>query len=685
MKFKFKSIKKLILCTILPLTVLSMCFLSMISYSNSKNIISSEIESKMKIQIKVLSENIEKSLLTHKKVTETLSKTVESSKDIMPKETYKNILQNFIKTNSETYGAGLWFEPYKFNPKEKFFGPYYFRDGDKVVYTDEYNNESYNYIKYDWYKIAKSSTGSSVWSEPYLDEVSNVTMVTTSTPFKDKQGNFLGVSTADINLDHLQKTISQLKFGETGRAILLDNKGNYLANPNKDKIMKVNITKDNNSSIATLGKEILSNKKGTGKYKEGDVDKLVYYDFIPETNWIIALSIDQTEINSPLKQLLIKNILFILIAVAVIISFILWFSNYIAKNINKVNIFSENISNGDLTKSLSIDSKDELGGAMAENLNNMKNTLSKIISNFSTNLKDMVSISEELSTSAEQTQSASDQIAQSISDIAAGSENESRASQDSVNNLEEIYKGMEQISNNVQSVTNYSMATYKKAEEGDKTISTAIDKMKDIEKSVTDSASIVNSLEEKSNNIDDIISLITSISEQTNLLALNAAIEAARAGEAGKGFAVVAEEVRKLAEESSTSAGSIGNIIKEVQNDITKVVNSMKVETSNVNEGIIIVENTKNSFGSILSDINKVSREMQDLSAVVEEITASTETVVNSLEKINSIIKESSSNTQNVAASAEEQTAIMKEVAEVSNKLSEMAIKLEKSISIFKL
>ncbi|NFA60970.1 methyl-accepting chemotaxis protein [Clostridium sporogenes] len=684
MKFKFKSIKKLILCTILPLTVLSMCFLSIISYSNSKNIISNEIENKMKIQIRVLSENIEKSLLTHKKVTETLSKTVESSKDIMPKETYKNILQNFIKTNSETYGVGLWFEPYKFNPKEKFFGPYYFRDGDKIVYTDEYNNESYNYIKYDWYKIAKSSTGSSVWSEPYLDEVSNVTMVTTSTPFKDKQGNFLGVSTADINLDHLQKTVSQLKFGETGRAILLDNKGNYLANPNKDKIMKVNITKNNNSSISTLGKEMLSNKKGTGKYKEGDVNKLVYYDFIPETNWIIALSIDQAEINAPLKQLLIKNILFILIAVAIIISFILWFSNYIAKNINKVNVFSENISNGDLTKSLSIDSKDELG-SMAENLNNMKNILSKIISDFSTNLKDMVSISEELSNSAEQTQSASDQIAQSISDIAAGSENESRASQDSVNNLEEIYKGMEQISNNVQSVTNYSMATYKKAEEGDKTVSTAINKMKDIEKSVTDSASIVNSLEEKSNNIDDIVSLITSISEQTNLLALNAAIEAARAGESGKGFAVVAEEVRKLAEESSTSAGSIGNIIKEIQNDITKIVSSMKIETNNVNDGIVIVENTKNSFENILFDIDKVSREMQDVSAVVEEITASTETVVNSLEKINSIIKQSSSNTQNVAASAEEQTAIMKEVAEVANKLSEMSLKLEKDINIFKI
>lgn len=120
MKLNFKSIKNLILCTILPLTILSMVFLSILSYSNSKNIISNEIEDKMKFQTKAISENIEKSLLSHKKIAETLSKTVESSKDIMPKDTYKNIVGNFIKTNDETFGTGIWFEPYKFNAKEKF-------------------------------------------------------------------------------------------------------------------------------------------------------------------------------------------------------------------------------------------------------------------------------------------------------------------------------------------------------------------------------------------------------------------------------------------------------------------------------------------------------------------------------------------------------------------------------------
>ena len=68
--------------------------------------------------------------------------------------------------------------------------------------------------------------------------------------------------------------------------------------------------------------------------------------------------------------------------------------------------------------------------------------------------------------------------------------------------------------------------------------------------------------------------VIMKISKQTNLLALNAAIEAARAGEQGKGFAIVAEEIRKLAEQSSSTIFSIENIIEQVQEDFENLSKS---------------------------------------------------------------------------------------------------------------
>ena len=82
----------------------------------------------------------------------------------------------------------------------------------------------------------------------------------------------------------------------------------------------------------------------------------------------------------------------------------------------------------------------------------------------------------------------------------------------------------------------------------------------------------IDELARKSNEIGGILETITGIADQTNLLALNAAIEAARAGEHGRGFAVVAEEVRKLAEESGESATTIAELVKEIQQEIDRVV-----------------------------------------------------------------------------------------------------------------
>ena len=118
---------------------------------------------------------------------------------------------------------------------------------------------------------------------------------------------------------------------------------------------------------------------------------------------------------------------------------------------------------------------------------------------------------------------------------------------------EEIGKTTGALSTNLTAVERISNNLQKMSE---KTVETAVS---------------VDHLNERTSQIGGIVKLIKEIADQTNLLALNAAIEAARAGEQGRGFAVVADEVRKLAERTSTATSEISQLVSAIQKETSAV------------------------------------------------------------------------------------------------------------------
>lgn len=681
---KAKKINTIILISILPVFLITFTAIGIFAYNNAKITISTEIQQKMDHQLKETINSIQTNLQKHGQIPASISRSVEALGKDMKKNDFVSITQKSISTNEDTFGLGIWFEPYKYDKTLKYFSPYAFKENEKPKYSDKYITSKYEYTKEEWYTLGANTDETVVWSSAYVDTVTNVAMVTATAPFYDEKNNFIGVTTADMDLAHIQKNISEIKVGNSGKALLLDGDGTYLAGDSNEKIMKVKITEDSNKDIAELGQKIIKDKHGNASYKDANDKKQVYYETVPETNWIVALVMPESELYAPLQNLLIKIITILIISSVLVIIVVLLLSLYITKNIKRVNDLSLSIAEGDLTQILDINNENELG-KMGSSLNRMTNNLRKLIMSTMESLEQVVATSEELTASSDQTQQSAEEISLDIQKVAEGSEDQVVIALDASRAAKEIFTGIEQISQNVQDVTNASLATFSKAEKGNVVINSAIEYMNNISEKVATSSQVVSVLGDKSTEIGSIVSLITSIAKQTNLLALNAAIEAARAGEQGKGFAVVADEVRKLAEQSAEAAGNISGLIHEIQNEIINAVTAMNNGTIAVKDGIETVNEAGKSFADILHDVNYMSSQMQDVSAVVEEISAGTHNMLEGIENVSRISNESSGNSQNVAAASEQQTALMKEVANAAENLTGMAADLQNSMKSFKL
>ncbi|GGM23565.1 methyl-accepting chemotaxis protein TlpC [Paraliobacillus quinghaiensis] len=419
----------------------------------------------------------------------------------------------------------------------------------------------------------------------------------------------------------------------------------------------------------------------------GTINQTAYEPIMDSEENIIGIwyvGVPNTPYEMIAKELTFSLIMFIVIELIIGISLIWIVATRAIKPLQRTKDVAKEIAAGNLiVDPINIKSKDEIG-QLGEAINNMVGSLKGMIININQTVDNLSTSAKEISESADQTAVSAEQVTTSIQKVTEGVESQKNSTEESSKLTDENANNIKKIADASSTVSESSNQTLKQAEQGYTLINQTVEQMSKVDDSVQHSITTISSLEAHSKEITKILSLISDIAEQTNLLALNAAIEAARAGEHGKGFAVVAEEVRKLAEQTTTSTSEVTNLISEIQHYSTSSVESMDLVNKEVTKGINFVSQSGEKFNDIL-DLNKsLNSRIQEISNTSEQLSSSSMQVAASIEEIAVIAQATTSDISNVAASSEEQLATMEELNALSDSLADASQVLKEVVKQFR-
>lgn len=441
-------------------------------------------------------------------------------------------------------------------------------------------------------------TGTPVISDTLKSKSTGAYVVAFAYPVKEN-GQLVGLVASAVLTDSFTNYLKDTRLLDTASsyAYLVDQSGMVLYHPTAGKIGKPVENEQIKGVVAKVqaGQTV---KADIVQYEFQGKLKKAAYSVIPGTNWILVISGDMSEIMKPVTNVM-KAILLIggIIAVgALLIGFLI--ANKITSPIIKLTELINRTAELNLEydeRYLYLEKNKDETGTIARAMFLTRKVLREMV-------EKLHNVSQTVMNNAEKMESLSVQIQESAHDNSATTEQLSAGMEETAASAEEITATTTEISSRVGEIT-------KKAKTGTEVSNQITERALLLKKDALDSSVNARTIYEEvkgkmekaikeSNNIAQIGILadtILSITNQTNLLALNAAIEAARAGEAGKGFTVVAEEIRKLADQSSSTATGIQDIVKDVYSS---------VDTMRVNSEAIL----KFIDQSVLKDYEKLTK-----------------------------------------------------------------------------
>ncbi|MEH7883936.1 methyl-accepting chemotaxis protein [Bacillus sp. JJ1609] len=492
--------------------------------------------------------------------------------------------------------------------------------------------------------------------------------------------------------DGKRKIDSPVDLGENGYFLVYDEQGLEVAHPTIEG-KNVWETKDIDGNLI-VQEQIKIGKSGGGFYSykwalpddpNKVAEKITYNELEPNWGWIVSAGTYKNDFNAAATHLL--TLLAITLGGALLIGSIITylFSKHLADPIIAITNQVKEVAHGNLAIELKELKRSDEIGHLVTGFSLMVNSLKQLIGKVDGSISEIGLTSENLSAISEETTASGEEISRAIEEI-------SRGSIQQATETEETHQVTLLLASQIESLQSKNKNMLYASKDVQNSNTTGLDSVEQLKTTSEHSQLLINGVQEvitgllnKVKEIETILGTINEISSQTNLLALNASIEAARAGEHGKGFAVVAEEVRKLAEQTSSATDKVRSTLTGIENETSIVNKEMEKTAETVREQSDAVAGTEAAFNMIARSIDKIYEAIEEVNEEMQGLTAVKEQFTTSIEHIAAISEETAASTEEVTASVEEQQNAIQVVTQSATALNDEITDLKNAISYFKL
>ena len=580
-------------------------------------------------------------------------------------------------------------------------------NGDAVYVL---NNESTNLMGRNYFNAALNGQTT---LEVVFSRISNNLVMMFITPiFNDNKvvGALLMRKNAEVVLSAV---VSNLNLSwSTGINYIINLEGSVLYHPNSEYTKTMYNVIENGGTWGDFVAGAVQKKRGSEYYVYEGINRLSVFSEIPLYNWVLITSVERNEINSLVRKDLPGTIILGLSLIFIGIIVVIFLSRMITKPLSQIDAIMEYLGQGDLSRSIEINSKDEYGH-LSGNINRTIKNLKNLVQNVKDRIHDLQAIGDELTSNMNETAASVNEMTSNIQSIKQRIINQSASVTETHATMEQITQNINKLDKNVvrqsENVSDSSAAIEEMVANIKSVTNTLIKNNENVvhlknasqtgKDSVNKVANDIKEISKESEGLMEINSVMENIAAQTNLLSMNAAIEAAHAGDSGKGFAVVANEIRKLAENSQRQSNTIKSVLKKIKSNIDKITvstsdvltkfdyidDSVKVVAEQEHNIRTSMEEQEVGSQQILQGVSVVTVITKDIEAGSSEMLEGSSEVIREAENLEKATQEIKSGINEMATGADQINIAVHEVNEISIKTKDIITAVTAEVSKFKL